>query len=232
MTMEIDSNGVKHPQGLHIGEQIEIAQIKRLYEENEKLMEMAKSLTQHRSVSYKNPNATIQGGKEIKAVSHEDIRKQKAIRAQLILTKALFRKSTMSVRDEKVKTAEARNVNDALILQLHNLRYEEQSLSAEISAATNYDHEYMKLPLISVESFVEQFPEHENEPEEELMSARIDHEYQARKKLEDQRQEKLTQKQRLIAEVKKGKDDLTKLDSMLENFIEAADPIKKVLAVD
>jgi THO complex subunit 5 len=89
----------------------------------------------------------------------------------------------------------------------------------------------MKLPLIPADEFLEEFPEHAMSSEEDLMSARIEHEYQVRKKLEDQRQEKLTQKQRLIAEVKKGKDDLTKLDSMLENFINAADPIKKVLDV-
>ena len=40
------------------------------------------------------------------------------------------------------------------------------------------------------------------------------------------------QKQMLIAEVKKRKDDLTKLDGMLEKFIEAADPIQKALATE
>jgi THO complex subunit 5 len=90
----------------------------------------------------------------------------------------------------------------------------------------------MKLPLISTEDFIEQFPEHKDASEHELMSARIDHEHQVRLKLEERRQEKLKQKQKLIAEVKKGKDDLTKLDAMVEKFIEAAEPIKKVLATE
>jgi THO complex subunit 5 len=90
----------------------------------------------------------------------------------------------------------------------------------------------MKLPLISTQDYLEQFPDHEDLSEHDLMTARIEHEHQVRVKLEERRQEKLKQKQKLIAEVKKGKDDLTKLDAMVEKFIEAAEPIKKVLATD
>jgi THO complex subunit 5 len=88
----------------------------------------------------------------------------------------------------------------------------------------------MKLPLIPVEDYLEEFPEQEDLSEHDLMTARIEHEHQVRLKLEERRQEKLKQKQKLIAEVKKGKDDLTKLDTMVEKFIEDAEPIKKVLA--
>jgi THO complex subunit 5 len=90
----------------------------------------------------------------------------------------------------------------------------------------------MKLPLIPAEEYLEQFPEHQDLSEQELMTARIEHERQVRVKSEEERQEKLKRKQKLIAEVKKGKDDLTKLDAMVEKFIEAAEPIKKVLATE
>lgn len=90
----------------------------------------------------------------------------------------------------------------------------------------------MKLPLVPVEEFLEEFPEHKGLPEHDLTTARIEHEHQVRLKLEERRQEKLKQKQKLIAEVKKGKDDLTKLDNMVEKFVEAAEPIKKVLATE
>lgn len=93
-------------------------------------------------------------------------------------------------------------------------------------------HPYMKLQIIPVEEFLELFPEHQGSSEHDLMVARIDHEYQSRVKLEERRQEKLKHKQMLIAEVKKGKDDIVKLDGMLETFIEAAEPIKKVLATE
>ncbi len=96
----------------------------------------------------------------------------------------------------------------------------------------NHSHKYMKLPLIAVENYLEEFPEHNDLSEHDLMTARIEHEHQVRLKLEERRQEKLKQKQKLIAEVKKGKDDLTKLDTMVEKFIEAAEPIKKVLATE
>jgi THO complex subunit 5 len=78
--------------------------------------------------------------------------------------------------------------------------------------------------------FLVEFPEHSSATEHDLMTARIEHEHQVRVKLEERRQEKLKQKQKLIAEVKKGKDDLTKLDGMVEKFIEAAEPISKALA--
>jgi THO complex subunit 5 len=64
----------------------------------------------------------------------------------------------------------------------------------------------MKLPLIPVEDYLEEFPEHEDLSEHDLMTARIEHEHQVRLKLEERRQEKLKQKQKLIAEVKKGKE--------------------------
>jgi len=64
------------------------------------------------------------------------------------------------------------------------------------------------------------------------MTARIEHEYQVRVQSEEARQEKLKHKQMLIAEVKKRKDDLTKLDGMLEKFIESGVPIQKVLATE
>lgn len=79
---------------------------------------------------------------------------------------------------------------------------------------------------------MDEFPEHRDSSEQDLMKARIEHEHHVRVKLEERRQEKLKQKQKLIAEVKRGKDDLTKLDTMVETFIDAAEPIKKVLAID
>jgi THO complex subunit 5 len=90
----------------------------------------------------------------------------------------------------------------------------------------------MKLPLIDREAFLEEFPEHKDSSDHDLMTARIEHEHQVRVYLEERRQAKLKEKQKLIAEVKKGKDDLTKLDTMVEKFIEAAEPIKKVLATE
>lgn len=167
-----------------------------------------------------------------KTVRREIEKKEKYVRAQLSIIKSLYRQSVLKVREEKAKTSDDRAVNDALILGLHNLKYEEQSLRSEIAAAEHYDHKYLKLPLISVEAFLEEFPQYKDATEQELMAARIDHEHQVRVRLEERRQEKLKQKQKLIAEVKKGKDDLTKLDSMVEKFIEAAEPIKKVLATE
>lgn len=54
------------------------------------------------------------------------------------------------------------------------------------------------------------------------MVARIDHERSEREALEQQRQELLKRKQKLIADNKRRKDDLANLDNDLEKFIDAS----------
>lgn len=62
-----------------------------------------------------------------------------------------------------------------------------------------------------------------------LMVARIEHEHKEREELEGKRQGLLKKKQGLIQENKRRKDELGRLDGMLEGFIDAARPIQKVL---
>lgn len=84
-------------------------------------------------------------------------------------------------------------------------------------------HKYQQLPLIPVDEFLAQHPEHADDDEDELMVARIDHERTEREALEQQRQELLKRKQKLIAENKRRKDDLANLDQDLEKFIDVSD---------
>lgn len=81
-------------------------------------------------------------------------------------------------------------------------------------------HKYQQLPLIPADEFLAQHPEHANDDENELMVARIDHERAEREALEQQRQELLKRKQKLIADNKRRKDDLANLDKDLEKFID------------
>lgn len=81
-------------------------------------------------------------------------------------------------------------------------------------------HKYQQLPLIPVEEFLEQHPEHSNDDEKSLMFARIEHELSVREALEQARQDLLKKKQSLIADNKKRKDDLASLDKDLETFID------------
>lgn len=59
------------------------------------------------------------------------------------------------------------------------------------------------------------------------MIARIEDERAEREALEQQRQELLKRKQKLITENKKRREDLANLDNDLEKFIDAAKPIQK-----
>jgi THO complex subunit 5 len=81
-------------------------------------------------------------------------------------------------------------------------------------------HKYQQLPLISAEQFINQFPDHASDDENDLMFARIEHERVERETLEQQRQELLKRKQKLIADNKRRKDDLANLDNDLEKFID------------
>jgi THO complex subunit 5 len=85
-----------------------------------------------------------------------------------------------------------------------------------------YSHQYQQLPLIPVEEFLSQHPEHTDADETTLILARIEHEYNERKALEEQRMGLLKKKQSLIADNKKRKDDLANLDKDLEKFIDVS----------
>jgi THO complex subunit 5 len=80
----------------------------------------------------------------------------------------------------------------------------------------------MQLPLIPVEQFLAEHPEHADADENALTIARIEHEHAERLALEEQRQGLLKKKQGLIADNKKRKDDLANLDKDLEKFIDVS----------
>lgn len=81
-------------------------------------------------------------------------------------------------------------------------------------------HKYQQLPLIPVEDYLTQQPEHNDDDEKTLMFARINHELVEREALEQQRQGLLKKKQTLMAENNKRKEDLASLDQDLEKFID------------
>ncbi|KAF2842850.1 hypothetical protein M501DRAFT_1005576 [Patellaria atrata CBS 101060] len=164
-----------------------------------------------------NPSATAEAATQ-----------QKQLFSHLSHVRGLTRSANLRVRNTKQATAEARQEIDTLHLQLQNLYYEQRHLRGEIAACEAYEHKYQQLPLIPVDDFLAQFPEHSDDDNNTLMVARINHEHAQRQALEEKRQGLLKKKQGLIAENNKRKDDLANLDKDLEKFIEAAAPIQKI----
>ncbi|KKA29701.1 hypothetical protein TD95_005373 [Thielaviopsis punctulata] len=154
--------------------------------------------------------------------------KYQELDCELSQLRLLNRSAVMSARNTKAQTAEARQEIDRLHLQLQNLYYEQRHLQGEIEACNSYDHSYQKLPLISEEEFFALFPELKDADEDAIMVARIEHERSEREALEQQRQELLKRKQKLISDNKKRANDLANLDTNLEKFIDAAKPIQKL----
>ncbi|KAI9879823.1 MAG: hypothetical protein M1830_007005 [Pleopsidium flavum] len=147
-------------------------------------------------------------------------KQQKILYTYLTQLRGLNRDAILGVRQTKQATAEARHEIDRLHLHLQNLYYEQRHLRGEINACESYDHKYQQLPLIPVEEFLQQHPEHIEDGETALMTARINHEHAEREALEQVRQGFLKKKQVLIADNKKRKDDLANLDKDLEKFID------------
>ncbi|KAL9612808.1 MAG: hypothetical protein Q9167_002591 [Letrouitia subvulpina] len=145
---------------------------------------------------------------------------QKHFNSSLAVLRGLNRNAYLYIRKSKLATAEARQEIDKLHLQLQNLYYEEKHLRGETESCKSYDHKYQQLPLIPVEEFLHIHPELADADEKSLMLARIDHELKEREALEQQRQELLKKKQKLIADNKKRKEDLADLDKRLTDFID------------
>lgn len=109
----------------------------RLYREVQKLKTHINELVDYQAAHPLSEQASADSEKQVKT---EIEKKEKYIRAQLSVIKTLYRQSVLRVREEKANTADVKAVNDALILGLHNLKYEEQSLRSEIFAAENYEY--------------------------------------------------------------------------------------------
>jgi THO complex subunit 5 len=113
----------------------------RLYKEVQNLKKLINEHVDYQLAHPKNAKPTTREGIDNEKKAKLEIeKKEKYIRAQLSIIKSLYRQSVMKVREEKAKTSDDRAVNDALILGLHNLKYEEQSLRSEIAAAENYEY--------------------------------------------------------------------------------------------
>ncbi|KAJ8121076.1 hypothetical protein ONZ43_g2383 [Nemania bipapillata] len=97
--------------------------------------------------------------------------------------------------------------------------YQVTELAQELIEIQN-SHSYQQLPLIPMEEFLALKPEHVDDDENALMVARIEHERSEREALEQKRMELLKRKQKLIADNKRRKDDLSNLDKELEKFID------------
>ena len=159
-------------------------------------------------------------------------KQQKLLHISLARIRGLHRKSAFSVRATKQQTAEARQDLDRLLLQLQNLYYEQKHLLGEISACEDYDHPYMKLPLISHDDYLAIFPDQAEIPDEDLMPQRIEHEKQDREMMEEERLRLVKIKDELLKENTRKKDELKKMDEKLEAMIAGLTPFEEGLAKD
>jgi THO complex subunit 5 len=175
---------------------------------------------------------------------------QKTMIAHLAQIRGHNRRAIFGVRATKQETAEARQEVDRLLLQLQNLYYEQRHLMGEIGACEGYEyvsipshippakkiwvdnvcsHAYTHLPLLSLESYLEAFPEQGNLAEQDLMPLRIEQEKQEREKMEQERQELLKTKESLVKINVKKKEELRKIDEQLEKMIDGLKPISDAL---
>ncbi|KAF3937596.1 hypothetical protein ABW19_dt0201638 [Dactylella cylindrospora] len=161
------------------------------------------------------------------AASVDRAKSQKALFASLARLRGLHRNAQMVLRQTKQTTAEARQEQDRLHLQLQNLYYQQRHLRGEIDACLDFPHTYKDIPLVPEEEFLERHPEHADKDPHDLMKERLYDERAVREELEAQRKQLIAKKQALIAENKRRKDDLASLDEHLKKFIESSKPIQE-----
>lgn len=90
-------------------------------------------------------------------------------------------------------------------------------------------HRYRTLPLIPVDAFLADHPEHATSSDHELTIARIQHEHTARQALEEQRQRLLRQKEALLRETAGKKEELGKLDAEIEKWVSGQQAVRALL---
>jgi THO complex subunit 5 len=164
------------------------------------------------------------------------------LRSHLTAVRHQYRTIQSSVRTTKSSTQASRADVDALHLRLQNLYYERAHVAGEIASCESYAHTYTSLPLVPLDEFLALRPEFAAtsldgeageaeetaaKTEDEVMKARIEHEHEMRRALEEKRQGLLKRKIALVSENNKRREDLANLDKDLEKFIEAAEPIVK-----
>ncbi|KAF2725677.1 hypothetical protein K431DRAFT_215629 [Polychaeton citri CBS 116435] len=155
-------------------------------------------------------------------------KQQKHLYAHLAHLRGLNRRAIINVRATKQGTAERRQEVDSLHLQLQNLYYEQRHLRGEIAACEDFDHKYTTLPLVPLEGFLAQHPEYANSDGHDITVARIEDEHRARQALEEQRQVLLKRKDVLVKETTAKKDELIKLDTEIEKWLDSEKSIRKV----
>jgi THO complex subunit 5 len=129
------------PLNFNVADMVKTPHNVRLYKEVQNLKKLINDLVDYQLEHPKIAKPVSREGIDSDKQTKQEIeKKEKYIRAQLSIIKTLYRQSVLKVREEKAKTSDHKAINDALILGLHNLKYEEQSLRSEISAAENYEY--------------------------------------------------------------------------------------------
>ncbi|KAK6430358.1 hypothetical protein LTR95_013490, partial [Oleoguttula sp. CCFEE 5521] len=153
---------------------------------------------------------------------------QKTLKSQLATLRAQNRKALLSTRATKAQTTLLRQEIDALHLSLQNLYYEQRHLRGEIEGCETYDHAFLKLPMVSVEEFLEGHGEFAGKGEHEVTVARIEDEMRERQRLEAVRVDLERRKKGLSREVAGKRDELGRLDGEVEKWIAGEGNVRKV----
>lgn len=99
---------------------------------------------------------------------------------------------------------------------------------ADLYANLRSSHRYKQLPMIPVDEYLDQHPEHRDSNEHDLTVARIQDEQAARQRLEDERQLLVKKKEALVKETTAKKDELNKLDVEVEKWLNGQENVRKI----
>ncbi|GAA98663.1 uncharacterized protein L969DRAFT_103935 [Mixia osmundae IAM 14324] len=156
--------------------------------------------------------------------------------------KSVNRAASENVQECKARSAEARSLVDEAFMGLQNLKYEKEFLEREIRSCKDYDSQFDRLELHTVDDFArlsgapkaESMDTDETKPipddPHELMLARLHFELSERQRLEREKKTLLSQKVTLTKSNDEKRAKLEALEKKLEEFVESAKVIQSNLA--
>lgn len=130
----------------------------------------------------------------------------------------------------KEATSQERNEVDQMQLDIQNIYYQHKHLKSEIERCNDFHSKHESLDMVPLEEFYERNPDAKSvEDPHALMLERLKDEEARRLDLFIAKTRLTSRKKSLVAENKKRKEDLEKLDAMLKDFIQSTGPIQKAL---
>ncbi|KAG0169707.1 hypothetical protein DFQ30_003300 [Apophysomyces sp. BC1015] len=146
--------------------------------------------------------------------------------------KDLHARAFRNTRDSKQRTSDAKSGMDERQVGLQNVMYEERHLLDEIVRCRDFRSVFQDIDLVPYDEFCLRAPQEyllNKENPHTLMINRLKFEYEERSRLKDQQEKLQAERLLLIKENRKAQEKLDRFDKLLDDLVQATEPVEKAL---